>query len=91
MKKKVKIFPCWVCRGQGTWVEPVTDWGEGPTESCNYCDGQGLIEIGGKIHRRITAEAIAMKIIHFRKPKQEEWSMQELEQLGNKALNLLKP
>lgn len=84
-----KFFPCWVCKGEGTWVEPVTDEGYGPIERCGYCNGEGLIEIGGKVHRRIAAEAIAQKIINFIKPAKEEWTMEELRELGEKALNLL--
>ena len=84
-----KYFPCWVCKGEGTWIEPVTDEGYGPTASCGYCEGEGLIEIGGKIHQRITAENLAQKIIHFKQPAKEEWTMKELQELGNKALNLI--
>lgn len=84
-----KTFPCWVCGAKGTWVEPVTDEGQGPTESCGYCEGEGMIEIGGEIHRRIVAEKIAMQIIKFKKPQKEEWTYQELQEIGNKALDLL--
>lgn len=85
----MKRFPCWVCGGKGTWIEPVTDEGQGPLESCGYCEGEGMIEIGGKIHRRHAAEAIAMKILAFRKDVKEEWTWEELQELGNKALNLI--
>jgi len=86
-----KSFPCWVCKGQGSWYEAVLydGPGGGPLEECNYCEGEGMIEIGGKVHRRIVAEKIAMEIIKFRKDLKNEWTMQELQELGNKALNLI--
>lgn len=84
-----KHFPCWVCEGKGTWVEPVLDDGSGPTEYCGFCEGKGLIEIGGKRHREITAESLALKIIRFKKPKKEDWTIDELRLLGNKALDLI--
>ena len=91
MEKKTKQFPCWVCKGKGTWIEQVLDDGSGPTESCCYCEGEGLIEIGGKRHREIRAEKIALDIISFVKPFKEEWTYQELQELGNKALALVPP
>lgn len=85
-----KSFPCWVCRGKGTWVEVVIhETGQGPLERCGYCEGEGLIEIGGAIHRRIAAERIAIDIIKFVKPRQEMFTFEELQKLGNEALNLL--
>jgi hypothetical protein len=50
---KPKSFPCPYCKGQGTWVEPVLDYGQGPTYECGGCDGKGMIEINGPIHQRI--------------------------------------
>lgn len=84
-----KSFPCWVCKGEGTWTEPVTDDGRGPLESCNYCEGHGLIEIGGEVHRRHAAEAIALKILKFRKDVTKDFSWNELIEIGEKALNLV--
>lgn len=84
-----KSFPCWVCKGKGSWIEPVTDEGYGPTEYCNYCEGEGLIEIGGKRHREIVAERIGIQIITFLKPPKILWTGEELQELGNKALNLI--
>jgi hypothetical protein len=81
-----KSFPCWVCKGEGTWVEPVLDYGQGPTESCNYCNGEGMIEIGGKRHREIVAESIGLKAINFLKPTKEEWTWDELKAIGEAAL-----
>ena len=85
----MKKFPCWVCRGLGKWIEPVTDEGFGPTEYCGYCEGKGLIEVGGKRHREIVAEGIALKIIKFVNPEQIEWTHEELIEIGNKALSLV--
>lgn len=92
---KKRTFPCWVCKGQGDFNDGTfVDVGIGSVQvsahsECGYCGGEGLIEIGGKIHKRITAERIAMDIIKFNKPKQEEWTDDELQEIGNKALNLL--
>ena len=48
-----KYFPCPICRGEGEWIEPVTDEGQGPRYTCGYCEGQGMIEINGPLHQRI--------------------------------------
>lgn len=84
-----KSFPCWVCRGRGSWTEPILDDGSGPRESCAYCEGEGLIEIGGKRHMEIAAERIAMEILKYRKDAKEEWTWDELLDLGTRALNLI--
>lgn len=84
-----KSFPCWVCKGSGGEKEIVTDEGEGPWYDCGYCEGEGLIEIGGTVHRKRKAEQLAMEILHFSKPEKEEWTNEELLELGNKALNLV--
>lgn len=85
-----KRFPCWVCKGKGTWVEVVLEeTGQGPTESCAYCEGEGTIEIGGAVHQRIKAEKIGIEILRFRKPSKEVWSYEEILEVGNKALNLV--
>lgn len=84
-----KHFPCWVCKGRGHWIEPVTDEGQGPTEYCEYCEGKGVIEIGGIRHMEIVAERIAMDIIKYNKSSKLEWSYNELQELGKKALNLI--
>ena len=84
-----KSFPCWVCGGKGTWIEPVTDEGQGPRESCGYCEGEGMIEIGGAVHRRRKAESIATQIIAFSGEKDREYSWNELQEIGEKALNLI--
>ncbi len=48
-----------------------------------------MIVIGGPVHRRITAERIALQIIKFRTDlKKEEWTWEEIKELGNKALAL---
>lgn len=57
--KQIKTFPCGMCKGRGKWVEPVLDDGTGPMEYCGYCEGNGLIEIGGEIHKKRKAERIA--------------------------------
>lgn len=87
-----KKFPCWVCKGQGTWVEVVIEeTGQGPLESCIYCEGEGTIETGGKIHRRIVAERIAMDILRFNQDSKVEWTNEELQELGNRAIDLRTP
>src|SRR4051812_45639872 len=48
-----KKFPCPYCKGQGSWVEPVLDYGEGPSYDCGACRGEGMIEIDGPIHKKI--------------------------------------
>jgi hypothetical protein len=84
-----KSFPCPICKGKGSWIEPVTDEGQGPMEHCGYCDSFGIIEIGGLIHRRIVSEKLALEIIKFAKPKKELWEVWELQELGNRALGLV--
>jgi len=87
-----KSFPCWVCKGEGSRIDVVIEeTGQGPIEYCGYCDGKGMIEIGGAVHRRITALALAEKIIRFVRPEKEEWEYQEILDLGNRAIDLLPP
>jgi hypothetical protein len=86
---KPKYFPCPICKGEGEWVEPVLEDGSGPSDWCNYCEKEGMIEIRGKVHRQVKAEKIALEIIHFMQPDKTEWTWQELDELGNKALDLV--
>ncbi len=53
MNNKPKAFPCPYCKGKGSWVEQVLDYGQGPRYDCGVCEGQGMIEIGGAIHQKI--------------------------------------
>lgn len=47
-------FPCPCCKGQGSEHEIVIpETGEGPDYECGYCEGEGMIEIDGPLHRRI--------------------------------------
>jgi hypothetical protein len=39
-------FFCPCCEGEGSWVEVVDPEIGGPTESCDYCDGEGRIGLG---------------------------------------------
>ena len=50
---KTRKFPCPYCKGQGEWVEPVLDYGEGPRYQCGFCKGDGMIEIDGPLHQII--------------------------------------
>lgn len=34
---------CQECGGAGGFVEPVLDDGSGPTETCGWCEGTGLV------------------------------------------------
>jgi len=58
---KPRRFPCPYCKGQGSWVEPVTDYGEGPMYECGACDGEGTIIINGPIHERMKEFAAAIR------------------------------
>lgn len=48
-----KKFPCPYCKGQGGELDPVLDNGEGPWYDCGVCDGTGMIEINGPIHKQM--------------------------------------
>jgi hypothetical protein len=59
-----KKFPCPYCKGQGSWVEPVSDYGQGPRYDCGICDGEGMIEINGPLHKlliELKAEKLVQK------------------------------
>jgi len=87
----MKTFPCWVCKGQGGEKQQICDDGSGPYDECGYCEGKGLIEVGGKVHKRIRAFDIGIKILSFYKPYPEDgWSYEEILSIGMKALNLFK-
>ena len=49
---KLKCFPCPYCKGQGGEKEVICDDGSGPYYECGYCEGEGMIVIGGEIHLR---------------------------------------
>jgi len=34
---------CQECRGSGGYIEPVLDYGEGPSISCGLCEGTGKL------------------------------------------------
>lgn len=55
MKKTKRKFPCPYCKGQGGAVEDLADaYGPGgPWYDCGICQGNAMVEIGGKIHRLI--------------------------------------
>ncbi len=86
---KIKYFPCWVCKGRGGEKEIILDDGSGPYEDCGWCEGEGMILIGGKVHRKWKREELAIKIIEFIKPEKEEYSFEELQEIGEKALCLV--
>ena len=54
----MKSVPCWICKGEGSWVEPVLDYGEGPEYTCGLCKGAGMIEIGGPLHQQYRRECM---------------------------------
>ena len=56
----------------------------------NASKSEGMIEIGGKIHTRIKREAVALYVIDKFKPKKEEWTLGQLQNLGKKIEKLLK-
>lgn len=95
IKEKKRSYPCSYCKGSGIAEEgDYVDVGVGMMQvsadwPCNYCDSLGMIEIGGKVHRRIVQEKLALEIIGFIKPPKEEWTNEELQDLGNRALSLL--
>lgn len=47
----MKAYPCQACKGQGRWIEVVIpETGEGPMEYCGWCQGDGMIADGTKVH-----------------------------------------
>ena len=50
---KPRRFPCPYCKGEGSWIEPVLDYGEGPYYECGVCKGEGTIIIDGPIHQEL--------------------------------------
>lgn len=55
----MKKFPCPICKGKGGWKEIIIyETGEGPYEECNYCEGKGMLEINGELHKKIKAEKL---------------------------------
>lgn len=52
-KAKRNDFPCPWCKGEGSWIDDVLEYGMGPREYCGACDGDGFVVIGSKQHARI--------------------------------------
>ena len=85
----MKKFPCWVCKGAGGERDVVIpETGQGPYYECQYCEGEGMIEVGGEIHRKRKAEALGMEIVSFAGEKEREYTWDELREIGTKALAL---
>jgi hypothetical protein len=81
----MKKFPCPICKGKGGDHE---EWG---FEECNYCEGEGMIEIKGKIHTKWKALNLGINIVTFVQPKGKDYlSTNELIKIGRKAMNLVK-
>lgn len=87
---KKRYFPCPICHGQGGEKQVILDDGSGPYYECDYCNGEGLIEIGGKRHREIMHSNIAIDAVTKFKPERVEWSYGELISLGKKIEKLVK-
>lgn len=43
MSRKPFTVLCPVCNGQGGWIEPVLDTGEGPFYDCFFCKRKGRV------------------------------------------------
>ena len=89
----MKKYPCQYCKGRG-----ISERGEfvdmqqvSPDIECGNCEGKGLIEIGGKRHKEIVAERIAMQIISFKRWENypDGVPYDELMKLGMEALDLV--
>lgn len=89
-EKKSRYFPCWACRGEGRRKEPILDDGSGPIETCGYCDGEGMIEIGGSLHKKIKKEFVALKALEKFGEKEDGYSYQEILKLGEDIEKLVK-
>lgn len=87
--KSKRKFPCPYCKGKGSWIEPVLydGIGGGPLETCNQCDGEGMILIGGKKHTEIRAFNIGCDVLWFGgKNKDKTFSYRYITNIGKKAL-----
>ena len=75
-------YPCQSCKGEGTWIEVVLEeTGEGPTESCGWCQGEGMIEHGTKVHRDICITK-AFDLINTRFMPKEEMDAETAEEIN---------
>ena len=78
-------FPCPYCKGRGEWIEAVLDDGSGPTVSCGWCAGKGMIAIGSELHQRLK-EANPPKWLLFEMLGEKDFALREvidaLEHLG---------
>jgi len=84
-----KSFPCWVCKGHGGERDIIIpETGQGPWYDCQYCEGEGMIEIGGRVHKDRYAESLGIKLLKF-SGSGKEYSFDELRELGYKAMALV--
>ena len=90
-KKEIKrVFPCPVCKGKGGGTEVVIEeTGEGPHYLCGYCNGEGMIEIGGKTHTRIKRESIAISAIEKFAQDDEEYSYGQIVDIGKQIQKII--
>lgn len=80
-EKGKKYYPCPACKGQGRFLEEYIDvWPRYLT--CNNCEGEGLIEIGGEIHLRNKALKLGLK--HLEEGREYEYY--EIINIGKKYL-----
>ena len=95
MKNK-RYFPCPICKGKGhldngQWEEVASfDLGTlsiqiSPDTPCGYCYAEGMIEIGGKLHKRKQAYNRGEELLNkrFNNKDWDRWySYNEIVRLG---------
>ena len=62
---KKRTFPCPYCRGNPTWHEFCLDDGSCADGSCGACDGEGFVEVGGRIHQRMKVNNMIFDLFAF--------------------------
>lgn len=80
-KEKKRYYPCRACKGKGRFLEDVIDvW---PVYlDCGNCEGEGMIEVGGRIH--IKNKTFRLGLAHLTENK--DYSYDEIMNIGRKYL-----
>lgn len=58
-----RYYPCPYCKGDPIEYEYVDGQEVALLSACNYCEEQGMIEIGGEVHMRHKRERVGMEAL----------------------------
>lgn len=96
----MKVFPCPICKGRGSWPGEYSDMGDdqvgslmvqiSPDEQCGYCQGEGMIEVNGAIHKDIKRFNLVRRLYDNFAIADKEYSKEHWEEITSKVKEIEK-